>query len=511
MNLHHLLTHLPHEQLQSLAEEFGIAYVSPSKNNLINALNVKFRDERFMAMLLDELPYEARGLFAAIAILIKEKDDQVVISEEIINAWCRKGSFTDYLKEIAIRGFLFNTNKHEKKVTLPQEIRKLAWNIYFAELPPLDMQQEISLQELPLTQTCIESVYHLLCVLRRYPGKQTQRGEIHRKIIERWKERFSQNPPDERKFQFVFNFCLHRQLIHFKKERYRPSPSVSSWFSQGNESIQWDMFANFLQSSILPNPEFQKLLILLTLIGMNHDFNHSFPVYSTSGLENQFKNWKRMHHSSGEINLGQFQENLRWLVFLGILHSDNPEALTQFSFTREGVELLTGAVLPSIGTRAKDPCLLQPNFQLLVPPAYTLFFLWKLDEICEFQRHDIMAEFCVTQSSVLFGLRAGWKKEQIMQFLTELTHDRIPGNVQYNLNEWCDRYGQVSFKRVFLLECKTAALADEITHIPGMANHLKYRVGDRHYAVDIQSAKEIFLKLQNNGYEPNVMKKQAEE
>ena len=507
MNLHHLLTHLPHEQLRSLAEEFGIANVSPSKNNLINALNTKFRDERFMAMLLDELPCEARGLFAAIVFIAKAKEDQVIILDEIINSWCKKNSFVDYLKEISSRGFLFNTNKHEKTVTLPQEIRKLAGSIFYSDLPPLEILREIPLQDIPFNRTGIESVYHLLCVLRRHPGKQTQRGEIHRKIFERWKDRFCQHPPNEQQFQFIINFCIQKQLILFKKERYRPSQSANQWFSQGNEVMQWDLFNFYMQSNVYSNAECQKLLILLFLIGSNHNKEKSMPVFLLSSLENQYKNWKRLHHSEEEISLSLFRENLRWLVFLGILQSDNPDTMENFSFTRQGLEFLTGASFPNHEAKVKDSCLLQPNFQLLVPPTYDLSLLWKLDEICEFQHHDVLTEFQITQASVLFGLRAGWKKEQIKQIFSELTENRVPDNVQYNISEWCERYGQVSFRRVFILECKTPALADEIVHIPGLENYLKNRIGDRYYAVDIQSSREIYQKLLTSGYEPNILRK----
>ena len=60
-----------------------------------------------------------------------------------------------------------------------------------------------------------------------------------------------------------------------------------------------------------------------------------------------------------------------------------------------------GRIRPTLGQEVppvsedsrQEACILQPTFQILVPPTVGYDRLWRLDQIAEFRRRDIFAEY----------------------------------------------------------------------------------------------------------------------
>ncbi|MBD3265629.1 hypothetical protein GF373_03080 [bacterium] len=514
MSLHHFLSQMPHEQLQGLAEEFGVSFLSPSKTTLINSVMAKYRDEKFMVLLLDELSYEATGLLASLAFLTESRDGRIEVPRQIAGCWSQNGSLVEHLNEIVNRGFLFQGgNRLEPdNLYLPEEVRNIVIRLFSSQLENLPVEREIPLKDLSFNVTGLEAIFHLLCVLRHHPAKQTLKGDIHRKTFERWKERFGPFEPTESQFQFCIEFCHRHGLLDLKNERFRPTQKADIFFKQGNEGMRISLLHFFFEHVIYPSQHFQKLLFLL--YGLYHRFpsTYAVPAYAITDLERQFTQLRNLHHSADEIDLRQFRSHLRQLAFIGLIWTDKPEEPSAFSFTKEGLEFLFGFQLETqTAGEQTEPCMLQPTFQLLVPPQYGFATLWKLDEICEFQKHDIMTEFVLSRQSILFALRGGWTAEEIKTFLEELTQGRIPDIVRYSVDDWCEKYGQITFRKVMLLECKTPQLAEEIAHVPGVKDHLLEQIADKLYVIDEYHARQLYQLLLNAGYEPAVLKKTDED
>jgi hypothetical protein len=507
MSLHHLLTHLPHEELQGLAKEFGVSTMSPSKNNLINAVSARYRDSQFMKVLFDELSHEAKGLLGAILFLCRHDGENITMPLPMLETWSTDTLYIAHLKECALRGFLFQVDRHECKATLPQEVRTLLIELFRMEVGECALQRTIPFSDVCFNEAGLESIFHLLCVLRHYPAKRTLKGEIHRKTYERWKERFKISSPTMNELLFAFSFCEQQGLIELKGERYGVSGKVASWLNKGNRTLREEWFSYLWRTRVFRNKDFQKFCAMIRLLHESHNLPNAVGVFNTKDIEDLYQKAGFMHHASDTRNRSAFQEMLHWFLFFGVLRTDDYENIRSFSLTKEGHDYLCKGIVEDVPVPEREACLIQPTFQLLAPPSCDYRVLWDLDTIAEFQRHDIMSEFLITQDSILFALRSDWTASSLDAFLLSITHNRIPDNVAYSVKEWCEKFGQVTFHRVMLLECKSRQLAEEITHIPGLKEVLGDRIGDRYFAVNDTEARDVYQKLMDSGYEPAIVKK----
>ena len=499
MNLYQMLTHIPHERLQRIAEAFGSGAYSPSKRNLLQSISGRYRDIEFIADLVNDLPYECRGLLRGLTFFTPPKQEDF----ELAAAWRHETLLRELVEEIAGNGLLFHNDFHlNGRVVMPFELREILRSAFICQFKPLQPKQVSADSLLSGRHVSLETVYHLLCVLLHVRAKQTQKGSFHKRIFERWAERIGEDQATQHRFDFAEAFALHHHLIRASDNAFKLSPDAAVWFAKSENARRRDVWRFLLGKYIEPSRGFQRLLVLLAAAESEAEGGARFAV-SDLLSELELNAWSE---ESSAVTRETMTARLRLLEAAGMVALDDlnePQVTGLTSWGREMLSLKTQEPEPDISEVEKAPILIQPNFDVLAPPEFGYDALWRMEQIANFRRRDVMTEFHLSQKSLLRAMRRGWTADSIYSFLSESASGRIPDLVQFSIQEWCAKYGRVRFEKVVLVECADADLAEEISHLPDANGALQRRVSPSHFAVPLSQAKVLFQRLRDKGYEPS--------
>lgn len=501
MNLFTILAHLPHEQLRRLAHEFGITAASPSKRTLLDALTLKYRDPCFLSNLMNELPSPSRGLLRFL-VFFSEAQSEIFLFPDTLPSVEPSGKLlADHLTPLLESGLLFlDQTGPERQVLFPAEVRRALRPLFSAPFGSLRPCEERSVDSVPPRIPALEGIFHWLSLLRRRKIRLTRKGAVPRTILDQWLERQGYPAGREEHFEFVLNYGLSRGLILSAHGIYRLSPSAEEWFARGESQMHRDVWEYF-RGTMLPLET--GIQTVLTALYAAEDWvrrHQTLPVFLVEDLVQALGAQAR---PGGEApSRERITTWLRWLEFLGLVHLGNRQTAPALTLTRTAARILFEVELPSPAA-ASSPCILQPNFDLLVPPLAGYRILWQLEQMAEFRRRDVLTEYHLSRRSVLSAMRRGWSRAEVLDFLEELTGGGLPGNVRYTLGEWCGHYGRIRLRRTVLVECAGADLAEELEHVPDVKSILGERIADRFFAVPETRARELIRLLRERGYEPS--------
>ncbi|RJP34941.1 MAG: hypothetical protein C4527_01340 [Candidatus Omnitrophota bacterium] len=502
MNLYALLSQIPHESLQQLAGEFGISTFTPSKRNLINEISGRYRDSKFMADMVEELSPDGRGFLYALAFFADPSSETFSIPRELIMARCVHISETILLQELFDKGLLFHPiSDNEQTVFFPNEIRRMVRSLLLEKysFAPTDTNGNTE----PRYHPALESLFHLLSILSHTRGKCTQHGTLHQKTIELWNQRFYDGEPDKKFFHFVFSFAQRNELIELHNHHYQVTAKGLAWFNDADNRLHQHVWSYLLETEIIPRSDLQQLVILLKSLAETVKNTQAVPHFSILELNKRYASYNQTDSFVATDHSATILADLQLLEWIGIITLDSPKNPAVFTFTKLGRRILFEETeTESTERKAHEGCTLQANYEILLPPTVDYATLWKIDQMAEFRRRDIMTKYCVTRQSVTHAMRLGWTTQNVMDFIEKLTLGRIPEIVRFSLEEWCTKYGQITFRRVILIECISRELADEITHIPSIHELFEQRISERYFTVKETHAKSLFRLMQNHGYEP---------
>ncbi len=511
MNLFHLLSNLPHEQLQRLAEEFGVSLLTPSKRNILREITVRYRDHRFLGRLLEELPPSCGGFLRALIFFTPESDSEISVPDTVQSSWCMYVPMQEHIDMLCARGLLFRDARDEERFILPLELRRQLRSLFLSQCQPLTVLKRVEEGEIHPRERYLESIYHLLSLLRRIRARMTQKGTIHKKVYERWEERLGGMEANEEAFDFAFEFCSARGLLQQSRHhRYATAKFAGEWFAKSPFEMRKELWEFLVHQKILSDADFQKLMVILYSMEERVREASSYPVFSLYELEQEFRRQGRAEDALHPTTYATLQRKLETLEAIGLVFFDTYEEEPVFGFTPRGAHLFFDSSYEE-GEAVHAGCILQPSFQILVPPHVGYGLLWKLDYIAEFKQRDVMTEFVITQKSVVEALRSGFSREEILPFLESVCEGEIPENVRYSVGEWCGKYGQITFSRTVLMECVSEELANEILHIPEVKEMVRERLSGRHFTLAESHARELLKRLQEYGYEPSSSHKLIED
>ncbi|MGI6457794.1 MAG: hypothetical protein ACOX5R_19535 [bacterium] len=384
MTLYNHLAHAPHEQLRRIAHEFGIAALSPSKRNLLHTISKHYRDADFMAEIVRDIPQEAKGILQALVFFTPVNQEQFHIPEILLSLWTKEMTLRDVLEILQDKGLLFGEiSQHNPRVIIPTDLRNLLRAILGSVDSHLNPIDSVRLPEHPFPHGMIDAIFHLLSIFYHFKAQLTQKGNIHRRIYERWLLRCHPSIAHESIFNFAFEFCKSHNLVVSKPGVYRPSSGCTEWFSRGRSRMHHDLWEFLLTSRVMPSREWQNLLVILSAIPASSDDEALGLVFSVDELHTRLK--KSIHPVKEEdFNLIQA---LQLLGAMDVIQLDHWTSPTMYSFTSEGLDRLWGREVPPVSEDSRqEACILQPTFQILVPPTVGYDRLWRLDQIAEFRR-----------------------------------------------------------------------------------------------------------------------------
>lgn len=138
---------------------------------------------------------------------------------------------------------------------------------------------------------------------------------------------------------------------------------------------------------------------------------------------------------------------------------------------------------------APGKIIVQPDFEILVPPDVAFSVRFELEACCEHVATDVMSVYRLTRASVEGASRYGRTPEEVSAFLTGHAAF-VPEPVLNALEQWGSEIGRTSFAEVLLLRCADAGAADRIASLSALHGTVE-RIGPLDFIVNAEREAEV--------------------
>lgn len=230
------------------------------------------------------------------------------------------------------------------------------------------------------------------------------------------------------------------------------------------------------------------------------DFARPDGRYDTWGLIgydrqplNGFVHWDQVE---GEQLKHIVSGTLRWLGLADLGMVD--QRGVSFRLSPLGAALLAGAPAPPVPP--DEPLVLQPNFEVIVPPHASPFARFQLARIAARSGGAEAEIYVLTKRSIQAALDRGIALDDIMRFLTEQSANPPPQNVAASLREWAGQHGQVTLRRGVLLEAGDPLVLAQIRRDKRVRMPKFEPLGDLAWLIRDGDAPELAERLRKAGY-----------
>lgn len=192
------------------------------------------------------------------------------------------------------------------------------------------------------------------------------------------------------------------------------------------------------------------------------DFARPDGRYDTWGLLDYYRRpcdgfsfWEQVE---GEQLRSMVGGSLCWIGLIDLgMQGETP---ISFRVTTLGATLLRGELAPP--EPAIEPLVVQPNFEVIVPPGASLLARFQLARIAELAISDRAEIYKLTKRSIQAALDRSISLERIIQCLHEQSGRVVPQNIQATLRDWAAQHGQLSLQRAVLLEADDPLVLEQI-------------------------------------------------
>ncbi|MGE5589454.1 MAG: helicase-associated domain-containing protein [Bacillota bacterium] len=168
--------------------------------------------------------------------------------------------------------------------------------------------------------------------------------------------------------------------------------------------------------------------------------------------------------------------------------------------TPDGREACSGRV-PTPGP-VESSFLLQPNFELLIPPYLERSALWTLGLAADLVRLDQVAVYRLDRSTVYRALSLGLSESGLDEYFRRRSRTGVPANVAQALRDWSAAFGRLRFEQVCLLRCDTPDLASFVMASPRTGRLVQGRFSDTDLLVHPQDIPLLLEALRQDGHMP---------
>jgi hypothetical protein len=181
-----------------------------------------------------------------------------------------------------------------------------------------------------------------------------------------------------------------------------------------------------------------------------------------------------------------------------------PTSWSAFRLTPLGTAVFKN--IPLDTPPAAGQIIIQPNFQILAMGPVPLSLLAKLDLFAERQKVDKSAfEYYLSRESVYAAQQMGFTVAEIERFLTAVTPNGLPQNIQRSLAEWSAHHERIVFRSgVTLLQAADETLLEQLLANEETGQSLARPLGNAVALVKNNHQSQLVAALQNAGIFPAV-------
>ncbi|MEC2345753.1 helicase-associated domain-containing protein [Paenibacillus barengoltzii] len=155
---------------------------------------------------------------------------------------------------------------------------------------------------------------------------------------------------------------------------------------------------------------------------------------------------------------------------------------------------------PQSSPSVKGKIIVQPDFELLVPPDVPFTVRFELEFCAELASSGMMSVYRLTRAGLEQASRLGRTPQEILQLLEEYSAG-VPTPVRDSLLQWGREIGRTTLTEVKLLSCADSEAADRISDLTSLAGKLE-RIGPLHFLVTTDSEAEVIKILDSERLAP---------
>jgi hypothetical protein len=296
---------------------------------------------------------------------------------------------------------------------------------------------------------------------------------------------------------FVHLLARLMGLVRVSSGLLTPSDDALDWLKQGYEKQLWDAWRRFHKDGswndleralppsavyVRPGPQYTVAVrngllsdlkrcpvsLWLTSAGLDHAMKVHSPLFMRSQAEDSaWPSWTRDYfHGGWDMVEGAFIRYLlagplNWFGIVQVSAGNEVRPPALFRLTRQG-EILLGIAKAPIALPEERTIVVQPTFEIIVPPEAPPAVLFELQQIAELGKRDRASVYTLSQSAVWRYLHGSGRIDDIITFLEQASQRPLPQNVAYSLREWAARFGELRLEQATLLLANSEALLAEV-------------------------------------------------
>lgn len=146
--------------------------------------------------------------------------------------------------------------------------------------------------------------------------------------------------------------------------------------------------------------------------------------------------------------------------------------------------------------------MVQPNFEIVVPPDASLQTIVDVDMLSELVRRDVASTYRLTKGALGAAFARGMALDAVIERLTAASGVPLPANVLHSLNDWASAYGRVRVLRHSIVVTDSAVLLAELRSSRKLRNLVGDQISDRVAVVPTGQEETLLKRLRDMGHLP---------
>ncbi|MEK5032759.1 helicase-associated domain-containing protein [Paenibacillus sp. FSL R7-0302] len=159
--------------------------------------------------------------------------------------------------------------------------------------------------------------------------------------------------------------------------------------------------------------------------------------------------------------------------------------------------------LPQASASASPGFIVQPDFEVLVPPEVPYTVRWTLAGCAELLHHEDLWSFRLTRERLEAAADQGFAPGEVISWLNAHAAGGLPEQVELALRQWARAIGRTELAEVLLLSC-TGEQEGEIIAAHPRLQDIVTRIGPLHFIVRPEAAGQLRKELAAAGLAPSV-------
>lgn len=362
-------------------------------------------------------------------------------------------------------------------------------------LPVFEHEDVRVVDEVPFSPPLGFTITSLATYIDQFAPRLTQRHDIYRHDQEAMDAFFSQIwTSDSELFAFHLDFMLMNGMIELRGEYLGLNRDVADEWLQLEPEDQRDLIFRALGTRF-PLAEW-----VMWVVYEAGGWVAERPLMALYRRWRKGEEWrKRFFSGSYSATKSSERESFSFapLVRSGILDMGQWGQEKFYRVSARGMNLLEPP---------EDDGFLQfyltPSFEIMAPAGLAPVLLGRIGELAELTGCDRANTYKITEESIERAIKAGWRRDDVLQFLRDNSQIGLPENVEATIKGWIGHRGNVEFHELMLMTVHRS----QIKRLEGnkkIKPFLLHRFGPGMYAVDPNRKGEIEAALEDMNFEPS--------